>query len=399
VGIAGKRVVFACLLALGVAIYLPPVLPMLASFLDGELSTELVDRDFVNYWMASHLVLSGQLPDLFAADTYQAQLVGQFGPQDQDRAWSYPPHYLLAMLPLSLLPYEAAAAAFLGATFALFAAATLAFRRAEAPGADLLPVWAAVAAYALVNVNALQNGFLIGALLLFGLAFRGRRPVLAGLAFGLLTVKPQLGLLVPLLLLFERDWATILWSGVFTAALVALSAAVFGTWTWESYIFQTAEEQRNVLTDWTGIFIYMMPTVFASARTLGLDTSVAFLLQWPVSLAALVAALWLFRPRRFAPRPQLRAAMRDLPRLPLRIRLRHGGAGRRRGPLAGAGTGWAGLAALTAVAFLPVFVLLLSLLGAPVAPVVLALALAARIRDVARGEGRIASGRTNMEYG
>jgi hypothetical protein len=301
------------------------------------------------------------------------------------------------MLPLSLLPYETSAAVFLCATFALFAAATLAFRSADAPGADLLPVWAAVAAYALVNVNALQNGFLIGALLLFGLAFRGRRPVLAGLAFGLLTVKPQLGLLVPLLLLFERDWATILWSGIFTVALVALSAAVFGTWTWESYIFQTAEEQGNVLTDWTGIFIYMMPTVFASARTLGLDTSLAFLLQWPVSLAALAAALWLFR--RDGTRLGRSFALLCATFLvsPYGFDYDMGALAVAAALLAGAGTGGASFAALTAVAFLPVFVLLLSLLGAPVAPAVLALALVARVRDVARGEGRIASGRANVE--
>jgi hypothetical protein len=348
--------------------------------------------------MGAHLRLPGQLPDLFAPESYQAQLAGMFGPQDQHRAWSYPPHYLLPLLPLALMPYEIAAAVFLGTTFALFVAGALAFRRAEAPGTDLVPVWAAVAVYALVNVNAVQNGFLIGALLLFGLALRGRRPVLAGLAFGLLTVKPQLGLLVPLLLLFERDWATILWSGVFTVALVVLSAALFGTAVWESHVLRTAADQRNVLTDWTGIFIYMMPTVFASARSLGLDTSVAFLLQWPVSIAALATALWLF--------------FRDASRLgrsfallcatflvsPYGFDYDMGALTVAAAMLVGAAVGWTSLVAFTAVAFLPAFVLLLSLLGAPVAPAVLVFALAARVVDVARGQGRIASSGTNVEY-
>ena len=44
--------------------------------------------------------------------------------------------------------------------------------------------------------------------------------LLAGLAFALLTIKPQLGILVPLLLLFERNWRAIGWSAVFTVLLV-----------------------------------------------------------------------------------------------------------------------------------------------------------------------------------
>jgi hypothetical protein len=142
----------------------------------------------------------------------------------------------------------------------------------------------------------------------------------------------------------------------------------------------------------------MMPTVFASARSLGLDTSVAFLLQWPVSIAALATALWLF--------------FRDASRLgrsfallcatflvsPYGFDYDMGALTVAAAMLVGAAAGWTSLVAFTAVAFLPAFVLLLSLLGAPVAPAVLVFALAARVVDVARGQGRIASSGTNVEY-
>ena len=118
--------------------------------------------------------------------------------------------------------------------------------------------------------------------------------MLAGLAFGPLTIKPQLGILIPLLLLLERDWATILWSGASTLALVALSASTFGLETWSTYLTVTIAEQRSVLTDWTGWFLSMMPTAFAAARSLGADPSLAALLQGPFSVLGIMAAVWLF---------------------------------------------------------------------------------------------------------
>ncbi len=382
-----KRVLFAVLAVLALAVQVPPALPLLEAWFDGALSPVLVDRDFVNYWMGSSLTLSGQEQVLFRIEDYGDQLAATFGPQEQLRNWSYPPHYLLLMLPLGLLPYEIAAAAFLIVTFVLYAVGALALRRSEAPGADAVVLWSAVAAFALVNVNSVQNGFLTGALLLFGLAFRGRRPVLAGLAFALLTVKPQLGLLVPLLLLVERDWRTILWSGVFTLALVALSAGLFGAGIWRAYLIETAADQQDVLTEWTGIFLYMMPTFFGAARSVGADPALVSVLQWPVSVAAALAALWLFARDGSRIGRSFALLCATLLVSPYGFNYDMGALAVGAALLVAVGRGgWADVAVML-VAFLPAFVLLTGLLGAPVAPVVLAIGLLARLWVVA-AEGR-----------
>lgn len=383
------RLSVLCLAVTVLLVKLLPALAFLQGFFDEGVTPSLVDHDFVNYWMGSHLALNGDQVLIFNHRDYFSQLEQVFGPQNQIRAWSYPPHILLILLPLAHFPYEVALALFLALTFVLFLAAAEAFRRAETLDADRIVVPAAIAAFATVNLAATQNGFLTGALLLFGLACRGRRPVLAGIAFGLLTVKPQLGVLVPLLLMFERDWATIFWSAFVTLALVILSAVMFGPEVWHAYLTVTVVEQRSVLTDWSGVFLYMMPTVFGSVRSLGGDPSLAAILQWPVSIAVALAAIWLF----FKDQSRLGRGFAllcatflvspygfdyDMGALALAAALMlslHGKAGR------------TGLGVLAGLAILPAFVQPLGLAGAPVAPIILAAALWVRVRTVSGGSG------------
>ena len=66
-----------------------------------------------------------------------------------------------------------------------------------------------------------QNGFFTAALLIAGLVNLDRRPVLSGVLFGILTIKPQLGLLLPLMLVVSGRWRTIVSAATTTAALVA----------------------------------------------------------------------------------------------------------------------------------------------------------------------------------
>lgn len=258
----------------------------------------LIDRDFANYWVAGRLVLSGEHLDLFAFSTYFPHLQALFGSNIQIRAWSYPPHFLLFVWPLGLVGYKTGIVAFLGGTLLLFAWAVATFRREFAPLAGLRVLLLALFGYVLMMLVAAQNGFLTATFILLGLAWMRRRPLLAGLAFACLTIKPQLGLLIPVLLVFDRNWATLAWSAIFTALLVAASALVFGLESWEAYLTDTLAYQRFVMTDWQGIFLRMMPTVFGSMRTLGFSPALAGQAQVVVSVCAFAAVLWLLHRER-----------------------------------------------------------------------------------------------------
>ena len=53
----------------------------------------------------------------------------------------------------------------------------------------------------LINIGHGQNGFLTAALLGGALVILDRRPIVAGILFGLLVYKPQFGLMIPLALI------------------------------------------------------------------------------------------------------------------------------------------------------------------------------------------------------
>ena len=80
----------------------------------------------------------------------------------------------------------------------------------------------------MINAFFGQNGAFTAALLVGGLLAAPKRPILAGVLFGLLTVKPQLGILIPFCLLASRNWRAFASAAVTTVTLVLLTGLAFG---------------------------------------------------------------------------------------------------------------------------------------------------------------------------
>lgn len=296
-GLAGNPALLCIgvLTLLALVIHAPLLIDFTAGMLGDGYPLNVISVDFANYWMAGQMTMAGMQQDLFSFPVYYGHLEATFGANYPIHNWGYPPHFLLLLWPLGLLSYKPALVVFLAATFALFVLAAFVFRRVYAPQSSVTLLVLAIFGYSLMMVFTTQNGFLTGALLLFGLAWMKSRPVAAGLAFALLTIKPQLGLLIPVLLLLDRNWRAIGWSAAFTVALVALSAACYGIQSWTSYLTETLAYQRSVMTDWSGIFLRMMPTMFASMRTLGYTPDTAYVVQWPFSILGAAAVFWAWR--------------------------------------------------------------------------------------------------------
>ena len=259
-----------------------------------DLPLQLRNKDFANYWMAGKLSLEGRPNLLFGSpQAYFEAMKSVFGNDYPWHNWSYPPHAALFLVPLGLLDFLPAMALFLGLTLALYLVALSTFGARLSPMAGLL-----LLPFVVANLIATQNGFLTAALLIAGLSLRDGNPVLAGVLFGILTFKPQLGFLLPILLIVEGRWRLVASAALTTALLVLASLLVFGASSWQGYFAIVAPYQTEVMNTLGGDFPFMMGSAFGAARSYGLAAEAALLVHLPFAAAG--AALFALALRRIA---------------------------------------------------------------------------------------------------
>jgi alpha-1,2-mannosyltransferase len=251
-----------------------------------------IGRDFLNTWMGGRAALSEGPAAWFEAGAYNEALRSVVAIKET-YYWSYPPHVLLFIWPLGLMPYLAAFALWTLAGFVLFLGVAA---RSGIPREHLWFV--AVAPAVAVNVLIGQNGFFTAALLIGGLISLDRRPYLAGILFGVLTTKPQLGLLLPLMLVVSGRWRAIASAGGTTAALIGLTCFAYGPDIWGAYLDSVVPAQRALQEHGGGMLLLQIPSAFNAGRLAGLPLAADWALQLVVSAAAAVAVIWTFRRRR-----------------------------------------------------------------------------------------------------
>ncbi len=233
-------------------------------------------RDFINFWAAGRLASLGQSALLFDQTAYNVWLKGQFTADiGVYHIYSYPPSIIPLLIPFGMLPYGVALALWTGANIAAVVAA-MRLVAANRRAATLL----ALAAPA-IGLAAFQGQMTaaLGALMFAALVTMDRRPILAGVLLGLLTIKPQLGVVVGAIALLERRYALIGATVATTLALVALSFVVVGPGAWIDYITKTLPVQNAFLTGMSAGFTYFLLTPYALFRTLGLGGSAAMALH------------------------------------------------------------------------------------------------------------------------
>ena len=248
--------------------------------------------DFVLPWAASSLALSGHPQDVYVQDKqWAAEKVAAHNPDVGYTYWSYPPTFLVVALPTALLPYRWSLLVWLAATLTAYCLVIWAI----VPDADALWIALAFPGTAL-NALAGQNGFLTTALFGAGLLLLRRKPLRAGVMFGLLTFKPQLGLLVPLVLFATRRWRAIAAAAFTAIAFVAISLIMFGVGTWAAFLHSLPESSRqlnNAQMGWGKI-----QSVYGGLRLLGFGSGPAYSIQVIVALVSATIAVIVWRAHR-----------------------------------------------------------------------------------------------------
>ncbi|TPN84365.1 DUF2029 domain-containing protein [Mesorhizobium sp. CU2] len=217
-----------------------------------------------------------------------------FSPELPDQEWSYPPSILLFGVPLATVPILPA---YLIWTVGTVLCLWLAVRPLKLGAALELAIVLSPAV--IWNSVFGQNGALTTALLVGGLAVAPKRPVVAGILFGLLTTKPHLGILVPFCLLASGNWRAIL-SAAGTAVLIVMATGLFfGFDVWRLFLTETRPLMTAIMeAPYPQPYQYNAMTVFFTARAAGLGLSAAYAVQGVATLACIAAAIWLWWPGR-----------------------------------------------------------------------------------------------------
>jgi alpha-1,2-mannosyltransferase len=248
-----------------------------------------IGEDFISFWTASRIALSGSPAAVYDVDTHWAAQRALFdGAPLHYTAFFYPPVFLLICLPLGLLPYGWSLIAWLGVTGCAYWAA---IRRLAGQSNMALPILAFPAVY--WNAMYGQNGFLTTALFASALSTLETRPILAGICFGCLSYKPHLAIVVPFGLIAARRWTTLAVAGVTAVALCIASIAVFGLATWQAFLSDSA--LARVALEQNLVGNEKMQSVFAAVRLLGGGMGIAYALHVAVALTIVALLMRLCR--------------------------------------------------------------------------------------------------------
>jgi hypothetical protein len=145
-----------------------------------------------------------------------------------------------------------------------------------------------------VNLGHGNNGFLTAALFGFALAVLERRPIIAGISFGLIAYKPHFGIMIPLVLMASGRWRAFVAAAVTVALLTLATLIAFGPQVWDA-LFASTHFTRVIVLEAGETGWHKIQSVFSWVRMWGAPIPLAYALQGGVTLAVAAALVWLWR--------------------------------------------------------------------------------------------------------
>jgi hypothetical protein len=135
-----------------------------------------------------------------------------------------------------------------------------------------------------------QNGFFFGTLLGAGLLLLHREPLLSGVLLGLVTCKPNLAFIIPLVLIAGRKWKALASMAIMVLLMFISSAMLFGLKTWKAFV-DNAQFVRLILESGAAPGL---PSIFGTARMLSASVNTAYLLQMvsAIIIIGVVCYVW-----------------------------------------------------------------------------------------------------------
>jgi len=264
----------------------------LFDFNDNPFNGKPVSGDYLVFWFAGLEAGLGRAIELYDPVQFTNAMIKNFDEGFKVATWLYPPHMLFLYAGLAKLTYALGWLVFTVFSVGIF----LLTVHKLFPGNNRMLLLSAIAPATFICILQGQTGFLVSALLLGAFFVLPKRPVIAGILIGLLTIKPQLGLLIPFILIFERKFITFAVAGITTIVVIAASALWLGVDVWQQYFSaMAAGSSMDLLQFIAAQDTGTMVTVYGFASAIGVPHQIAMTVQGLIALACLVAAFYVSR--------------------------------------------------------------------------------------------------------
>jgi hypothetical protein len=244
--------------------------------------------DFLTFWAASRLTLDGTPLAPYSWPAIE-EAAGRLAPHIVlPGPWFYPPNFLLLVRPLAWLSAPLAYALFVAVTSALF----VFLIRRVLPMRHML-VWILAFPGLWLNAAQGQNACLTASLVLAAFLSMEKRPALAGVFIGLLSIKPHLAILFPVALACAGMWTAFAAAAVTAVLFTALSIGVFGLDIVPVFLHGLSEANGYIAS---GVLPWdQTASLFAALRMAHVAAGPAYVAQACEALIAMCAVAWVWR--------------------------------------------------------------------------------------------------------
>jgi hypothetical protein len=274
-----KRTIYVCVI---VTLLVAMLVFKAFRFFEGGLWYGSQTADFAAFHIVAQRIWLGDLDLTYQFSLFLKMQIAAAGGPTGVMPWTYPPQFGLLLAPFAFLPGWAAYFLFTTVTLAAYLM-TLRTIAGNNFAQVLVIFFPAIG----ITIACGQNGFLTGALIGLVCINAERRPALAGIALGMMVIKPHLAIAAGIYMLLTRRWPAVLTAAAVVVGSSLVCTLVFGPQIWIAWL-GSIREAAGYLEE--GRYqLFRMISAYAALYKAGVPAAGAFWGQMAMAGLALVA--------------------------------------------------------------------------------------------------------------
>ncbi|MDX2275160.1 MAG: glycosyltransferase family 87 protein [Hyphomonadaceae bacterium] len=244
--------------------------------------------DFIAFWAAGKLALSGHPELVHHVPTIQAIQWEAVPGMTRVAGWNSPPQFLLIACVLALFSYPVAALIWLIGTFALFLYAASKFLHDKRALLFALTVPAAI-----YHIGSIQTGLWVAGMSGLALYYLDKKPIRAGAFIAMMAIKPHLAVFWPIYLALTGRWRAF---GAAAAASLLFAGAAALAFGWEVFprFLANLDHTSSLISDMR-VSKATFGSLFANLIAMGVPQLTAMIVHAISAVLAFAAAVFVWR--------------------------------------------------------------------------------------------------------